>query len=183
MTINKCQQSFDRGSASRLSNPLQRGLYKLREHKLTLDRVHQTVEAIAAREANPSSYHANTSLGCCMPFEKGQWLKDELESVCYLLGYHFVPSVRALGADGVPENVVRQAARRAEAQARDLIRQFEALRRHVKTHGIAVEYKAMKADRSEFLRLFRELEVQVGDMLALAEHYARRGEFKTTPFI
>ncbi len=147
-----CQDAFNRAKILRTNHPLKSGVYKMKETLLLLERIRATVAGIALREQNRMNYRPGESLGCCTADDRAKFLKDIPQYVAELLGYTILPTIAALGGDGVPKAEVQRMLIRAETDAQRLINDCEVLRLRLKG-GIKHEYDAMRWGDSALLRL------------------------------
>ncbi len=139
MKQTDCFQSYADGADDRLGTPLPAGDYKLRELRRTLDACYRDTARIREFITRRSSYWS--ALGCTRQ-DKYIWLKLLPGWVAYWLGYSFLPGVRALRFDGVPESSVSQLYGRLQAPVGALIADLEVARQSL-TPRIGAEYERM----------------------------------------
>jgi hypothetical protein len=142
-----CYDAFNTGRAERAESPLKRGQFKLAEATNSIDRWRDLISTIAERLRTGGRFGANESLGPCMAYERGKYLKCIPELLAHLMGYKILPGIAALEGDGVPKAEVERLTRRAESDAQRLLADCEAARLRLMS-GIGHEYVAMKRGES-----------------------------------
>jgi hypothetical protein len=139
MKRTDCFQSFAQGAEDRSGRPLPTGEYKLRELHYALDACHR--DSVRIREF--MTHRRPWAARSCTREDKHIWLKRLPGWVAYWLGYSFLPSVQALGFDGVPENTVSQLYRRLVAPVEKLVEELEVARQSLNPR-IGSEYERMR---------------------------------------
>ena len=147
-----CYDAFNAGRAARAESPLKRGQFKLTEATNSIDRWRDLISTIAERLRTGGRFGANESLGPCMAYERGKYLKCIPELLAHLMGYKILPGIAALEGDGVPKAEVQRLLRRAESDGQRLLADCEAERLRLKG-AIKHEYDAMRDGESKLLAL------------------------------
>jgi hypothetical protein len=147
-----CHDAFNAAQKRRARYPLSSGRYKLEEAKNRLNQLHKLVTTVADRVGTGCKFGETESLGPCMAYERGTYLKGIPAQLADLLGYTILPAIAALDGDGVPKAEVQRLLSRAKTDAQHLIANCEAVRLRLKG-GIKHEYGAMRRCDSELLGL------------------------------
>ena len=160
-----CHDILDAARAQRTKYPLDSGLYKLREAEHTIEDWRRLVNTIGERVRTGGKFGINENLGPCMAPDRGTYLKSIPARLAERIGYDILPGIAALEGDGVPKAEVQRLVRRAETDAQRLIAECEALRLRLKG-GIEYEYRAMRQNEGELLRLLDNARECAGPDLA-----------------
>ena len=135
MSHHPCHKEFAAAQQRRTQHPLRSGLYKLEESKWRITRMQETLYAIGEYLSGRGRYRPGSALGpCCMPFDKGFWLRKLPRLVAEMLAYEILPAIQALTGDGVPLRDVqhehRSATNRAERLLADCDTQLQRLKHY-----------------------------------------------------
>ena len=160
-----CHDILDAARAQRTKYPLTKGRYKLDQARHTIEDWRRLVNTIAERFRTGRKFGETECLGLCMADERGTYLKSLPARLAERIGYDILPGIAALEGDGVPKAEVQRLVRRAETDAQRLIAECEALRLRLKG-GIEYEYRAMRQNEGELLRLLDNARECAGPDLA-----------------
>ena len=158
MTSNTpCRDAFNAAQNRRTRVPLRSGKYKLGEAMRELNRMGDTVEAIAHRLQSPKGFRPNEPIGGCTSYDKDAYVLAVPMNIAENLGYDMFPGVEALGGDGWPSEMVKHAVELAHSEVRHVLAQCERV--HAKLRkNLAGEYADMAQGQSELLQLIRDAE-------------------------
>lgn len=153
-----CRDAFNVAQQRRARVPLRSGKYKIGEAMQELDRMGDTVGAIAHRFQSRKGFPENEPLGGCTSDDKDAYVLAVPLHIADSLGYDMLPGVEALSGDGWPPNMVENAVTLARAEVDYVLAACERV--HAKLHkNLAEEYRAMRRGKSELLSLIRKAEI------------------------
>jgi hypothetical protein len=147
MRYRTCREAYQDGVTSRLSYPLNSGLYKLVESKDRIERVGKEViriSEVVTKKRDPSC------LMHCTAEDKAFWLRDVPLNVAYRMGYEIIPGLRALEAEGVGHIHAESAAFAVESVMDHHLDYWDELRNSYNTK-ISCEYERMSNGHSNAL--------------------------------
>jgi hypothetical protein len=137
-----CSNEFEKGQSKRAQFQLRSGAYKLEEARGgLLDSLH-LLDSVREFTSVPQGARGA--------------LKRLPRHLACELGWSIIPAVEALAGDNLPPSIVIPLARRARAEAQDLVRRCDELHDSFLRGGIAAECVYIKHDRSELERLLRD---------------------------
>jgi hypothetical protein len=172
MPPRTCREEFDQAQADRRAFPLPSGAYKLREARDLCLQFHGTIQHISRYENGVVKFEREHDLGNCLFEERGRWLNAIPRAIAWLLGYHIIPGIRALGGDDVSPQDVQRLAQRAEIQVNRILLNCEAVRLTIKS-SVRHEYHAMRTGRSTLIPILEDT-IQLCDrgLVPVPEHHA-----------
>jgi hypothetical protein len=153
-----CRDAFNAAQERRTRVPLRAGLYKIREAMAELDRMADTVGAIAHRFQSRKGFQPNEPLGGCSSDDKDAYVLAIPLHIADSLGYDMLPGVEALGGDGWPQDMVANAIELARSEVRYVLGECERVHTQLRKN-LAGEYGAMTQGQSELLSLLRKAEI------------------------
>lgn len=149
MRHHACREAYQDGVTSRLTYPLNSGLYKLVESKDRIERVGKEIiriSEVVTKKRDPSS------LMHCTFEDKAFWLRDVPLNVAYRMGYEIIPGLRGLKADGVGHIHAESAAFTLESVMDHHLDYWDELRNSY-NKKISCEYERMSNGHSNALRV------------------------------
>jgi len=145
--------AFLDGYVTRSAYPLQQGLYKLREVKHKLERLHRAVTEIEYHKAHNLRFpHV---LACCMGHEAASWLKTIPITISRKLGYEILPAIRALTGDGLSSQKIASLKSDLKPIINSLLSDCEWTY-HLIRKNIRHEYQNMKSGQSELAQELKD---------------------------
>ena len=163
-----CHRAFAAGQHARAASPLPSGAYKLREAQRTIDHYFESFHAIRDYLEHPKKFYPGTPRGRCTTDDKATYLKGMPESIAKLFGKDVLPSIKALGADGLSRREIATALEIATYKARSLLKESEIQHRRLRG-GIKDEYEAIKSGYSELYALLEDAEQIIKSPLQAVE--------------
>lgn len=142
------KKEFSAGYKQRHQYPLLSGLYKLREARQNLLRMHDTVSLI--KRHKEKNLRLPDFLNQCMRHEVSTWLKATPTAIAWQLGYNIAPGVDALTGDGLNTSDISSIKKQIKPAIDDLILNCELTHTAIKKN-IGYEYRNMKSGQSELL--------------------------------
>ena len=144
------KNAFSSGYKQRQHYPLHSGLYKLRESRQNLKRMHTTVTEVQLHKQN--NRRLPYALNQCMRFEVSSWLKSTPSEITWLLGYNILPAIYALTGDRINAIDIQSIRKNIQPEIEKLIIECERTN-HLIKKNIKYEYRNMKCSQSELLDL------------------------------
>ena len=142
------KNEFSVGYKQRHQYPLLSGLYKLREARLNLQRMHDTVSLIQRHKVH--NLRLPDFLNQCMRHEVSTWLKAIPSAIAWQLGYNIAPAIDALTGDGLNTSEILSIKKQIKPVIKDLLYNCEWTHTVIKKN-IGYEYRNMKSGQSELL--------------------------------
>ena len=167
-TQTPCHRAFAAGQQARAASPLPSGAYKLREAQRSVEHYKASMHAIRDYLTHPKKFYPGAPLGYCTTDDKATYLKGIPESIARLFGKDVLPSIKALGADGVVEQEIATELEIATYKARSLLEECEIQHRRLRG-GIKDEYEAIKSGYSELYALLEDAEQIIKSPLQAVE--------------
>ena len=167
-TQTPCHRAFAAGQQARAASPLPSGAYKLRKAQHTIQHYFESFHAIRDYLTHPAKFYPGAPLGHCTTDDKATYLKGIPESIAGLFGKDVLPSIKALGADGVVEQEIATELEIATYKARSLLEECEIQHRRLRG-GIKDEYEAIKSGYSELYALLEDAEQIIKSPLQAGE--------------
>ena len=152
-----CHRAFHRAQQSRAKSPLPSGAYKIREAQRSIQHYFESFYAIRDYVLHPKKFHRGAPLGHCTTDDKATYLKGIPESIARLFGKDVLPSIKALGADGLTRREIASELEIATHKARSLLEECELQHQRLRG-GIKDEYEAIKSGYSELYALLKDTE-------------------------
>jgi len=152
-----CYKAFIAGQQARARSPLPFGEYKLREAKHIIQRYMESMNAIQDYLLNPKKFYPGASLGYCTTEDKATYLKGIPESIARVFGKDVLPSIKALGPDGLGEDEIKIELKIAATRTQDFLDECEIQRQRLRL-GINTEYRSIKRGYSELFALLQDAE-------------------------
>ena len=173
-----CHRAFATGQQSRAKSPLPSGAYKLREAQRSIQHYFESFYAIRDylshpkklyrgallgrcttedKASYPKKLHRGAPLGHCTTDDKATYLKGIPESIARLFGKDVLPSIKALGADGLTRREIASELEIASHKAQILLPDCELQHQRLRG-GIKDEYEAIKSGYSELYALLKDTE-------------------------
>jgi len=156
-TQTPCHRAFAAGQRARAASPLPSGACKLREAHRTIQHYFESFHAIRDYLTHPKKFYPGAPLGYCTTDDKATYLKGIPESIARLFGKDVLPSIKALGADGLSRREIATELEIATYKARSLLEECEIQHRRLRG-GIKDEYEAIKSGYSELYALLEDAE-------------------------
>jgi hypothetical protein len=163
-----CHRAFAAGQHARAASPLPSGAYKLREVQRFVEHYKSSMHAIRDYLTHPKKFYPGAPLGYCTTDDKATYLKGIPENIARLFGKDVLPSIKALGADGLGEQEIATELEIATYEAQKLIQECEIQRQRLRG-GIKDEYDAIKSDYSELYALLEDAEQIIKSPLQAVE--------------
>ena len=152
-----CHRAFHRAQQSRAKSPLPSGAYKIREAQRSIQHYFESFYAIRDYVLHPKKFHRGAPLGHCTTDDKATYLKGIPESIARLFGKDVLPSIKALGADGLTRREIASELEIATYKTRSLLEECELQHQRLRG-GIKDEYEAIKSGYSELYALLKDTE-------------------------
>ena len=152
-----CHRAFHRAQQSRERSPLPSGANKLREAQRSIQHYLESCNAIRDYLLHPKKFHRGAPLGHCTTDDKATYLKGIPESIARLFGKDVLPSIKALGADGLTRREIASELEIATYKTRSLLEECELQHQRLRG-GIKDEYEAIKSGYSELYALLKDTE-------------------------
>ena len=152
-----CHRAFHRAQQSRAKSPLPSGAYKIREAQRSIQHYFESFYAIRDYVLHPKKFHRGAPLGHCTTDDKATYLKGIPESIARLFGKDVLPSIKALGADGLTRREIASELEIATYKTRSLLEECELQHQRLRG-GIKDEYEAIKSGYSELYALLEDAE-------------------------
>ena len=152
-----CHRAFATGQQSRAKSPLPSGAYKLREAQRSIQHYFESFYAIRDYLSHPKKLYHGALLGRCTTEDKASYLKGIPESIAGVLGKDVLPSIKALGADGLSQREIATELQIATHKARSLLEECELQHQRLRG-GIKDEYESIKSGYSELYALLEDAE-------------------------
>jgi hypothetical protein len=168
-----CHRAFATGQQSRAKSPLPSGAYKLRKAQRSIQHYFESFYAIRDYLLHPKKFHRGAPLGHCTTDDKATYLKGIPESIARLFGKDVLPSIKALGADGLSQREIATELQIATHKAQILLQDCELQHQRLRG-GIKDEYEAIKSGYSDLFGLLQDTEQIIESPLqALESNKAR----------
>ena len=152
-----CHRAFHRAQQSRAKSPLPSGAYKIREAQRSIQHYFESFYAIRDYVLHPKKFHRGAPLGHCTTDDKATYLKGIPESIARLFGKDVLPSIKAVGADGLTRREIASELEIATYKTRSLLEECELQHQRLRG-GIKDEYEAIKSGYSELYALLKDTE-------------------------
>ena len=152
-----CYKAFIAGQQARARSPLPFGAYKLREANHIIQRYMESMHAIQDYLLHPKKFYPGASLGYCTTEDKATYLKGIPESIAQVFGKDVLPSIKALGPDGLGEDEIKIELQIAATRTQDFLDECDIQRRRLRG-GIKAEYQSIKNGYSELFALLQDAE-------------------------
>ena len=149
-----CHRAFATGQQSRAKSPLPSGAYKLREAQRSIQHYFESFYAIRDYLSYPKKSYR---LGHCTTNDKATYLKGIPESIARLFGKDVLPSIKALGADGLSQREIATELQIAAHKGQILLPDCELQHQRLRG-GIKDEYEAIKSGYSELYAVLEDTE-------------------------
>jgi hypothetical protein len=150
-----CHRAFADGERARVASPLPSGAYKLWEAQRSVEHYKASMRAIRDYLTHPTKFYPGAPLGHCTTDDKATYLKGIPESIAGLFGKDVLPSIKALGADGLSRREIAPELEIATYTVRSLLEECEIQRQRLRG-GIKDEYEAIKSGYSELYALLED---------------------------
>jgi hypothetical protein len=161
-------RAFAAGERARAASPLPSGAYKLREAQRTIQHYFESFYAIRDYLTHPKKFYPGAPLGRCTADDKATYLKGIPESIAGILAQDVLPSIAALGADGLSQREIATELQIATYKAQSLLEECEIQHQRLRG-GIKDEYEAIKSGYSELYALLEDAEQIIESPLQAVE--------------
>ena len=168
-----CHRAFATGQQSRAKSPLPSGAYKLREAQRSIQKDMESIDAIRDYLLHPKKLYRGALLGRCTTEDKASYLKGIPESIAGILGRDVLPSIKALGADGLTQREIATELQIATHKAQNILQDCEVQCERLRG-GIKGEYQAIKSGYSDLFRLLQDAEQIIESPLQAVERNKAR---------
>ena len=156
-TQTPCHRAFRRAQQSRARSPLPSGANKLREAQRSIQHYLESCNAIRDYLLHPKKFHRGAPLGHCTTDDKATYLKGIPKGIARLFGKDVLPSIKALGADGLSQREIATELQIAAHKAQILLQDCELQHQRLRG-GIKDEYEAIKSGYSDLFGLLQDTE-------------------------
>ncbi|WP_445809435.1 hypothetical protein [Yoonia sp.] len=158
MSKTPCRDAFHAAEHSRRAIPLSQGEYKLRELRLAIACMQNSMLAICEYLEKPRSVRPGELLGqCCTTDDKAYWIRGIPMWIADQLGRNAIPAIAALTGDGVARGHVAVELRRAREDVNRIVANCD--KQHAQLKGrIAREYDAIRSGSSGVCFLLNDVD-------------------------
>ena len=144
MKTKTCQDAFDQGATDRETNPLNAGIYKIRESLRHIKQIYREISKIKSVIQGKLS---PCRLTHCTAADMDRWLQNVPATMSYRLSYEIIPAFKALSNEGLPEELCENIANSLNLISKLVISNLESARQFY-ANDILVEYQIMDCGES-----------------------------------
>ena len=125
---NNCIASYLDGRKRRLKDPLQSGVYKIRDTETPLLQIRGSLAGIQKKIELNEPFLDGQHLGDCLAEERADWMERLPNYISDVLGHKVIPAIWAFAGDGLPQDLTMKVASLAEQEVNVLLAKSEMLR-------------------------------------------------------